>query len=412
MRPILILVSLVIVACAPEAPPRDEEVPTEPVYYGEVDRILAENCVECHSASPDRLAPFSLATYDDAVASAENAPIAFAVMNRMMPPYFADDSGSCRTYHDNKWLTDDQIAALVAWTNGARAAGDPARASPPADPLPALVSVDAVLDLGGDYLPTQSVDDEYRCFVVDPGQTTDQFLTGFHVHPGNASVVHHVIVFSLPDAAAADEAVALDAAAPGLGYPCQGGAGPAGAAFLLGWAPGNQAVFFPTETGIRIASHRQVVMQIHYNLAGSDGLPDRTTVDFQLAGAVVDEARIVGIPASVNLPPGQSDVTAVGSINVPLGRTGRVWGTAMHMHQRGTGGGVAMRGESDACLLDLANWSFHWQHFYWFDEPAVLSGGEQLEVTCRYDTSDDTAPVTWGEGTADEMCLAYLYVSE
>jgi hypothetical protein len=33
-------------------------------------------------------------------------------------------------------------------------------------------------------------------------------------------------------------------------------------------------------------------------------------------------------------------------------------------------------------------------------------------VTCHYDTTGDTARVTWGEGTSQEMCLAYLYISQ
>jgi hypothetical protein len=62
-------------------------------------------------------------------------------------------------------------------------------------------------------------------------------------------------------------------------------------------------------------------------------------------------------------------------------------------------------------MLDLDGWSFHWQHFYWYAAPFTINKGETLRVTCHYDTSADTTNVTWGEGTGDEMCLAYLYVS-
>ncbi len=394
-------------ACSSSEPP----VPS-PVYYGEVDAILAENCVDCHAADEDRLAPFSLAGYDDAVLAAEHTPIAFAVMNRIMPPYYADDSGACRTYHGNRWLTDAQISTLVAWANGAHAAGDPADATPPPPPPPALDGVEAWLDPGADYLPTQSVDDEYRCFVVDPGLAADQFLTGFQVRPGNGSVVHHVIVFALPDAAAEADALGRDAGDLALGYPCPGGPGPASASFLIGWAPGNAAVRFPIGTGIRMLGGRRVVMQVHYNLAESDRRVDRTTVDLALAAAVADEAAILSVRADVDLLPGQPDVAAIGARALPPGAGGRIWGVAMHMHQRGIGGGVRRVVGGDACLLDLVNWSFHWQHLYWFDTPQPVAGGDRLEVTCHYDTSDDRTPVRWGEGTGDEMCLAYVYASQ
>lgn len=385
--------------------------PTGPVYYGQVDRILGDNCVECHSADPDRLAPFSLATYDDAAAAAENAPIAFAVMSRQMPPYYADDSGSCQSFTGNKWLTDDEIETLVAWTNGTRAAGDPADASPPASPGATLPRIDAQFDLGLDYQPDATLADDYRCFVVDPGVTAERFLTAYQVHPGNPTVVHHVIVYALPDAAAEAAAVALDDANPGAGYPCIGGPTVEAAGFLAGWVPGNRAVLFPADTGIRVRAGRKMIVQMHYNLAGSDGGTDRTAVEFTLADTVGNEARIAPVRAPVNLPPRLSEVAAVGTLTLPGAFTGRLWGAVMHMHQRGISGGLRLRGSTEACLLDLVTWSFHWQHFYWYSTPQPLRGGDQIEITCRYDTSDDTVPVTWGEGTEDEMCISYVYVS-
>ena len=75
------------------------------------------------------------------------------------------------------------------------------------------------------------------------------------------------------------------------------------------------------------------------------------------------------------------------------------------------GAQVHVERSSDACMLDLDGWSFHWQHFYWYAQPFTVSMGETLRVTCHYDTSADTQVIRWGEGTDDEMCLAYLYVS-
>ena len=40
--------------------------------------------------------------------------------------------------------------------------------------------------------------DDYRCFLLDPQLTKDVYLTGTFVKPGNADVVHHVILFTAP----------------------------------------------------------------------------------------------------------------------------------------------------------------------------------------------------------------------
>jgi hypothetical protein len=405
---------IVLAACGSSAPADDtgDDQPTGPVYYGEVDRILNGHCVMCHSADADRLAPFSLATYDDAAAAAQTQPMAHAVLNRIMPPFYADDSGACQTFKDNPWLSDADMATLVDWSNGARAAGDVAAASPPPLALPALSQVDTTLDAGTDYTPDPALTDDYRCFLVDPEITADQFITAYQVKPGNPTAVHHVIVFSLPTAQAEAAAIEKDTDADGLGWPCIGGTGVAGTDMVGGWAPGSGANFMPAGTGIKIPGGRKMVLQLHYNLHHADGQPDRTTVELALASSVASEARIMGVPAAINLPPGQPDVTAVGTVRIPsFIDEVTVWGSAIHMHERGLAGTRLRETTSDTCMLDLVNWSFHWQHQYQYETPVILTGGDTLEITCHFDTTHDTTTVTWGEGTEDEMCIAFLYVT-
>ena len=386
-----------------------------PVYYGEVQRILQESCVECHSASPDRLAPFSLASYEDTVAAAKTTPIAFAVLHRTMPPYYATNDGSCQTF-TSKWLSEEDLQTLVTWVNGDQAAGDPARSVAPPSPAPPLPAVDATLDTGADYLPDRALTDDYRCFVVDALSSTpaEKFVTGAHVRPGNLTVAHHAIVFTLDSAAAEADAVARDAADPGPGYRCSA-SGPVegGANFLVGWAPGNQAQLMPAGTGIPVVGNRKLVVQMHYNTAAGDGKPDRTRIDLDLADTVTSRGQMVAVRADVNLPARTPDALASGSRRLPtsLGKL-RVWGAALHMHQRGIGAEVSVAGSQTACLAKLEQWSFHWQHYYPYQNPVAVNGGDSFSVTCHFDTSNDATTVRWGEGSADEMCIAYLYVSQ
>jgi Copper type II ascorbate-dependent monooxygenase, C-terminal domain/Copper type II ascorbate-dependent monooxygenase, N-terminal domain len=404
----IVLLTLLLAACGNDhavEPPANQ-----PVYYGQVQKILDDNCVECHSESPDRLAPFSLAGLEAAQAAAEATPLAFSVMNRVMPPYYAKNDGTCQTFHGTKWLTDDQIATLVSWVNGDRLAGEPTPSTPPPAPLK-LPAIDETLDIGVDYTPKGTADD-FRCFVVDPLSATDQYLTGVHVRPGNATVVHHVILFTITSAAGQLDVEQRDAQDPAIGYECANGAGDA-TNFLAGWAPGGGVTLFPEDTGLLVPGSRKLVIQVHYNLANTDGQPDRTQVDLDLAPTVAKRATMMAIRGDVNLPPRQVDVTAVGSQVLNAGNlaSARVWGGAIHMHTRGIGAQVHVERATDTCMLDLDGWSFHWQHFYWYAQPFTVNKGERLRVTCHYDTSGETTNVTWGEGTADEMCLAYLYVS-
>jgi hypothetical protein len=387
-----------------------------PVYYGDVQRILQDNCAECHSAAADRLAPFPLVTYEDAVSASKTWPMAFAVMNRVMPPYYAKNDGSCQTL-TTKWLTEAQIDTLVRWVNSAdHPAGDVANSVPPPGPTASLPAVDATIDIGADYTPDQALDDDYRCFVVAPlgGGASERFVTGAHVKPTNFTVAHHVILFTLDDAAAEADVMAKDAADPRPGFAC-GAGGPTaeGSNFLVGWAPGNQAQLFPSGTGIPVSTTRRMVVQMHYNTAQSDGKPDHTKIELDLADSVTYRGTMVPVSGNVNLPPRTVDAVARGSRTLPaaLGAL-RVWGALVHMHQRGIAAEVSVEGSQPACLAELDQWSFHWQHYYPYASAVPVRGGDTVKVTCHYDTSNDSQPVTWGEGSADEMCIAYLYVSQ
>ena len=402
--------AILLAACGNDHAIEEPDPGAEPVYYGQVEKILADNCIECHSENPDRLAPFSLEGLERARSAAEDTPLAFSVMNRVMPPYYAKNDGSCQTFHGTKWLSDEDIDTLVRWTNGQRLAGEPtAPITPP--PGATLPAIDKTLDIGTTYMPKGTADD-FHCFVVDPVAATDQFLTGVHVRPGNATVVHHVIVNTIVSADAETAILARDAQTAEPGFECSGGAGD-GANFLTGWAPGGGVSIFPADTGLLVPGGRKLVIQIHYNSSNANGQPDRTQVDFDLATTVAKRAAILPIRGDVNLPPREVDATAIGTqlLNVGNIQSARVWGGAIHMHQRGTGAQVHVMRSAETCMLDLDGWSFHWQHFYWYAQPFTVTKGETLRVTCHYDTTGDTQNVTWGESTSDEMCLAYLYVS-
>jgi len=126
MRHALLLLC-VVTACGEDVAPVGDPPPTdEPVFYGQVQKILNDNCGSCHSTDPDRLAPFALVTYQDAVTAADNFPMAYDVMNRVMPPFYADQSGDCNTFREAHWLDDAELDTLVTWINGAKLEGDPA----------------------------------------------------------------------------------------------------------------------------------------------------------------------------------------------------------------------------------------------------------------------------------------------
>lgn len=381
-----------------------------PTWAEDVAPIVMKSCAGCHVK--DGIAPFALQTYEEARPLA--GAIKAATAARTMPPWNLDNTGSCNTYSDARWLTDAEIATLGAWADANAPEGDPEKAPPPPGPPAALTGKSTTLDMGVTYTPDSNVDDEYRCFVVNPGLTQDRFLTGYQVHPGEQRVVHHLILFAVDTAAGEQQAEALDAADPKDGYLCYGGAGVPSARFVAGWAPGSGATYFPEGTGIRLAANRKLVMQVHYNLANG-AHPDRTTVDLALVESVSKEATIARIAANgFMLPPGQALTSVTGNLPIPAAK-GQVtlWGVGPHMHARGRtqDAWYELDGQK-TCLSKVNDWNFHWQGFARLAKPITVQAGGTLGVTCGFDTSKDTMPIKSGEATTDEMCIDFLYVTE
>ncbi len=382
-----------------------------PTWYGDIAPFAYTACGGCHVAGG--IAPFDITNWDQVVA--RGRIIAAQTQARTMPPMPVDSSGACHTFSNARALTDAQIALIQAWAAHGMPAGDRALEPPRPTPPAGLTGASVHLDIGMTYSPAApaGLTDEYRCFIVDPGVAADTYVTGYQVLPGDARIVHHVIVFSLADAAAESAAAALDSAAPGPGYECFGDSGVPGSEPLVLWAPGAGPTRFPNGTGLLLPGGHHVVVQIHYNLAAGS-FPDRTRVEMTTgSAATTTRARFEAIAAhDLNLAPGMQSVSAssltpLTGLPLPL----RVYGVAPHMHQLGRTLHVETTSATPRCLVDTPRWDFHWQGIWWYDTPARVSPSDTIRLTCTFDTTSRTAVTHWGEGTADEMCLAFFYVA-
>jgi hypothetical protein len=314
--------------------------------------------------------------------------------------------------------------------------------------------------------PTGTGTDDYRCFMLDPEVTSDQFITGFNVLPGNPDVVHHVILFRVPADLVA-EAEQKDAATPGQGWTCFGSSGLGSgveiddAPWLGAWAPGGSEQVYGKGFGEELGKGSRVIMQVHYNLLAGKS-PDRSAAELRLA-PVSDRIRALEtrlLPAPVELPcrPQHADgklcsrpaaledvkkrfgqgpgATAdllhflcgevkpgpVQSCSRMIMKPETIRGVAGHMHLLGRSIKIEVNPDKpDArTLLDIPVWDFDDQGSRPI-EPAALKPGDTIKVTCRHTQAlRDRLPafegqpdryVLWAEGTTDEMCLGIMLVT-
>ncbi|WP_437740009.1 hypothetical protein WME73_30985 [Sorangium sp. So ce302] len=394
----------------------------EPTYYEDIAPLVNRECAGCHRVGG--IGRFSLS--DPTVAQQMAGAAAAATEARRMPPMPVSNDGTCNTYKNAHWLSDEEIDLFRRWSAAGAPLGDRAAAPPPEDNTLKLTGELAQLDIGVDYTPQPHPGelDDYHCFMVDPGIHADTFITGYDIQPGESRVVHHVALFELADGEAEAEAAALDAAEAGPGYTCFGGVGVDRVELLAIWVPGAGANAFPEGTGIRYAAGRKLVVQMHYNVPPGGGpFVDRSKIQLQLSGdAALTTGFYIDIAAEdISLPPGQQLVEVKRELALsamhpsfadPAFKGLRIWGALPHMHYIGqTQRTVAKVDGVDVCFTDVDRWNFHWQNLWWYEAPLELKGADILSITCGFDTRSRTETTKYGEGSNDEMCFNLLYAT-
>ena len=389
--------------------PTTETIDPDAVLYNEhVAPILQERCVGCHQEGA--IGPFGLEDYAQVSVLANQ--VLDSVESRRMPPYLADASGECNTYLDAAWLSDEELQTLADWVEGGALEGDPA--AHPGAPLAELDLEGATHSLVLEEVDVDfsASDDNYRCFVVDPGLEEDGFLTAFEVLPGNPAIVHHMIVYAPTSDGALADAYALDDADSEPGYQCFGDAR-VDSSMLAPWAPGTQSWHFPQGTGVRMSAGRPVVVQMHYN-NGSQDSSDATVVNLKVEDSVETELfPFFWVDGSLNIPPGESAHIEESSRGLGIQVPVKLWAVAPHMHKLGVAeqGWIEHDDDTETCLLDVPRWDFNWQLTYVFEEPVVIAPDDRIGMRCTYDSTSVSETTTWGDGTQDEMCLMTMFVS-
>ncbi len=412
--------------------------PAEVTYYRDVKSIVDAKCVTCHQEGG--IAPFALTAPEDVVFYARAIQAATAA--KTMPPW--PPGAGCTDYARDRSLTADQIKTIGSWAAAGGKLGVPVAATPLPPQVAGLSRIDYKLTIPEAYTPQKHPDD-YRCFLVDWPATTTKYVTGIGVAPGQPSIVHHVLVFAATPATLPSYQ-ALDDADAGPGWACF--AGPGGSALpslVGGWAPGASGADFPPDTGIRIEAGSKLIVQVHYHPGSAPPPADQSTVNLKVDDEVAKEA--LALPwtnpwwprlHTMSINAGDRDATHSFAFDALTGfsfaTSGKIDATrpvtihsaALHMHLHGTQATLNLQKAAGTteCLLTIPRWDFHWQGSYAFANPKQVAPGDKLGIECHWDNSISTQPVdasgqplspralNWGEGTTDEMCLGFVYVTQ
>lgn len=417
-------------------------------FSKEVAPIFNRRCVACHS--PGKIAPMSLLTYNEAHPWADE--ILQKVLSRQMPPWHADPGEI--EFSNERHLSVPEIETIVAWVKQGAIEGDP-KDLPPAMNFPEEWQIgqpDAVFSSEKDYLLDPDFVDNYIYLRIPTNFKEDRWIRAVELRPGNHKVVHHAVAFietpedysmreslSPPESRGAKMWSLLET--PPLAIELMDGTtrrirpdapivndgcsapdpdelgGRNNSDVLSVYAPGREADVWPTGTAKRIPAGSNIVLQMHYSKRPGKPARDLTRVGVVFAKGPVK--RIVGTRSITNqlfaIPPGVDNhaVTACWTYQ----RDVELISFMPHMHVRGK----SMRYEliypdnKRRTLLNVPNYSFHWQTLYLLKQPLAIPSGSRLIVTAHFDNSarnmhnpDPAKMIRHGSATFDEMMIGFV----
>jgi hypothetical protein len=403
------MVGTVIVAAASAA---TDASPSAVTFNKHVLPILQKNCQECHR--PGESGPMSLLTYTDVRPWAK--AIKVSVINKKMPPWFADD-GSVHFAKDRRMSPAD-IATVVAWVDGGAPEGDAKdKPTPVAFTDGWNIKPDMVVEMPQDFHVPAHGAVRYQNILVKANFPEDTWVVATEVRPGNPSVVHHV---RLDVRAPGSKWMAN--AIPGVAYGSDDEVGlrsGEGENLLGKYNPGLGAQDFGMEGAAKfVPKGSDIVFSMHYTPNGKEAT-DRTKVGLVLAKTPPATRYITLNPSASNLtiPAGDSNAEVVEEVTVTADNARLVY-VQPHMHLRGKDYELRMiYPTQEVQTVFKGKFNFDWQQGFELEKPIPLPRGTRIIGISHFDNSvnnpynpDATKEVVNGEQTWEEMSAVFLGV--
>jgi hypothetical protein len=373
--------------------------------------VLQKNCQTCHR--PGEIAPMSFLTYADTRPWAK--AMKEAVVNRQMPPWFADPGYG--HFANDRRLSDAEIKTISAWADAGAPEGD-------AKDKPAPITFqdgwnikpDMIIEMSKDYNIPATGTVNYQNVLVKVNFPEDVWVIAAEMRPGNPKVLHHGrVLIRPPDSEFMKDAVPGEAYETGSQVLAKGDPPETLGKFNPGLGEQNFSLF---ESAKFVPKGSDLVFNLHYTSIGK-ATTDRSRVGLVLAKRPPALRYFMhNGPTASNLaiPAGDSNAEVVSEMTTNVDM--QLVYMQPHMHLRGKD--YEMRvvypsGQSET--LFKAKWDFNWQMGYDLTKPLNLPKGTRIIGIAHYDNSannkynpDPGKKIVWGDQNWDEMQNCFIGV--
>lgn len=361
-------------------------------YHGDVERIINENCLQCHRKGGN--APFSLTNYKQVSARADM--VAEVVSEERMPPWYAHPEFG-EFSNDQRMDAKDRMI-IQQWAKGDKAEGDPADA--PETPTFSddlwTIEPDVVIEAKApNALPANGFI-PYRYIFLPYEFEQDTWVQGIEIKASNPRVLHHANLFMVPE---------------GLRFDRDQN-------FVTGTVPGGMPTTIQPGRGLLFPKGCKLGLQIHYVTTGKMEV-DTPMVALRFAKTPIEKKIYYKIldAKPIKIPPGDPAYELKDSAKIEADSTLLALFSHMHLRGRDMTFYAHMPGGERETLLSLPNYNFDWQLTYYVDDGVkFLPEGTRIQTIAHFDNSafnpynpDATKTITYGPQTVDEMCQGFIF---
>jgi hypothetical protein len=378
---------------------RDQDGGVSATDWCDVKPIFDGHCTECHDGEGSAGAPMALTTY-----AALQAAAPVSTGKKVFQAVGVRIHDSEKPMPPTADLSAEQLETLDAWiAGGAKAGVDPT--------CSASAQGAAATELEGVWPPPEGCDAIYKItahgssadapYMVQPGaefhpQITvdapwgDELVQAIAFHPitDNKQVLHHWILY-------ANQGVA---------------------AFLTGWAPGDDARSpMPSDVGMDMPTGPAAMrLDMHYNTLTATGPElDQSGVEICVvkgANLRKNHAAITMSLTSLGFPLAPANSTgheSTGVCNVTASEPVHLMTAGPHSHTYAVGHRFTVKKKSgeEIVMLDHA-FQFGEQKSYRLEPEVILETGDTVYTTCVY-TNTTNRNINFGQNTGDEMCFNF-----
>jgi dopamine beta-monooxygenase len=250
----------------------------------------------------------------------------------------------------------------------------------------------------------------YICLGFVLPNDTDYHIIGMRPIIDNANILHHGVLYGCDRPVTAEEKKA-PFECPMLIRGCRN--------MILAWTVGLKEVCYPSQYGLLMGPHgvQYALLQLHWsNFGNKAGLMDSSGFQMYYTSQLrpYDGVNLQIMNYDITIPPNTPSLTVRGGCSKRctnyMGTTKmKIAGAFLHMHLTGRSGKIELihNGQSQT-LITENNYDYNSPRLTFFDQHVDFQAGDEINVTCNFNTTGKNVTTLFGEQTTDEMCLGVL----